>query len=151
MLSTTLNLADKYNYLEDKFIKAFEFLRNTDLEKLPVGRTEISGDDIFANVQEYVTMPAESCKYEAHDKYFDIQYVVRGMEQFGYVSREGLEIDTPYDEENDLIFYKDPEHGGSVLLSEGDFAIVPPEDAHKPRCIEKEPCNVKKIVVKVRL
>lgn len=151
MLTTTLNLADKYNYLETKFQKAFEFLRNTDLEKLPVGRTEIAGDEIFANVQEYTTMPAETCKYEAHDKYFDIQYVVKGMEQFGYVSREGLEVDTPYDEANDLIFYKDPEHGGSVLLNEGDFAIVPPEDAHKPRCIEKEPCDVKKIVIKVKL
>lgn len=151
MLTTTLNLADKYDYLEDKFKKAFEFLRNTDLESLPVGRTEISGEEIFANVQEYTTMPAETCKYEAHDKYFDIQYVVKGMEQFGYVSRAGLEIDTPYDEENDLVFYKDPIHGGSVLLNEGDFAIVPPEDAHKPRCIEKEPCAVKKIVVKVKL
>lgn len=151
MLTTTLKLADKYNYLEDKFKKAFEFLRTTDLKNLPVGKAEIMGDEIFASVQEYTTMAADTCKFEAHDKYFDIQYVVSGMEQFGYVSRDGLEVDTPYDEVNDLIFYKDPEHFGSVLLNEGDFAIVPPEDAHKPRCIEKTPCSVKKIVVKVRV
>ena len=28
MLTTSLKLADKYNYLEEKFQKAFEFLRN---------------------------------------------------------------------------------------------------------------------------
>lgn len=91
------------------------------------------------------------CKFEAHDKYFDIQYVVSGREQFGYVKREGLIVDTPYDAANDLIFYTDPEESGSILLEAGDMAIVPPEDAHKPRCIAGTAQKVRKIVVKVRV
>lgn len=87
MLTTNLSLADKYDYLSEKFRKAYKFLRTKDLDALPEGITEIDGKEIFANVQEYSTMPWEECPFEAHDKYFDIQYVVSGKEMFGYVKR----------------------------------------------------------------
>ena len=85
MLTTTLKLADKYDYLSEKFAKAYHFLRTEDLEALPVGITQIDGNEVFANVQEYTTMPWDECAFEAHDRYFDIQYVVYGREMFGYV------------------------------------------------------------------
>lgn len=151
MLTSALKGAEEHDYLSEKFKKAYEFLRNEDLTALPLGRTDIDGDNVFANVQEYTTMPADTCKFEAHDDYYDIQYVVSGKEQFGYVKREGLVVDTPYDAANDLIFYKDPKESGSILLEAGDMAIVPPEDAHKPRCVAGEPVFVRKIVVKVRV
>ena len=44
MLTTNITLAEKYDYLSDKFKKAFTFLRETDLASLPIGRTEIDGD-----------------------------------------------------------------------------------------------------------
>ena len=37
MLTTNLKLAEKYNYLDPKFKKAFEFLRTADLAALPLG------------------------------------------------------------------------------------------------------------------
>lgn len=92
MLTTNLKLADKYNYLSEKFTKAYHFLRTEDLEALPVGITEIDGNEVFANVQEYTTMPWEECAFEAHNRYFDIQYVVYGREMFGYP--ESRAIDT---------------------------------------------------------
>lgn len=49
----------------------------------------------------------------------------------------------------DLIFYEEPECAGSILLEEGDFIAVAPEDAHKPRCMAGVPHAVKKVVVKV--
>lgn len=151
MLTTNLKLADKYNYLSEKFMKAYQFLRTTDLDALPVGITEIDGKEIFANVQEYTTMPWEKCLFEAHDQYFDIQYVVSGKEMFGYVKREGLKESVPYDKENDLVFFEEPQNCGRILLEAGDFAIVPPEDAHKPRCMADGSCKVKKIVLKVKI
>lgn len=151
MLTTSIDLMEKYDYLEEKFKKGYEFLKNTDLKALPLGRVEIDGDDLFASVQEYTTMPAEACKYEAHNRYFDIQYVVEGQEYFGYVKREGLTEEAPYDEVNDLVFFKEPEQDGYVLLQTGDAAVVVPEDAHKPRCVAGKACRVRKIVVKVRV
>lgn len=91
MLTTSIDLIQKYDYLEDKFKKGYEFLRNTDLKALPLGRVDIDGDEVFASVQEYTTMPADACRYESHDLYFDIQYVVEGQERFGYTKRAGLE------------------------------------------------------------
>lgn len=151
MLTTNLKLADKYDYLSEKFIKAFQFLRTEDLDALPVGITEIEGKEIFANVQEYTTIPWEKCAFEAHDQYFDIQYVVYGKEIFGYAKRDGLKESVPYDSENDLLFFEEPQNCGKILLEAGDFAIVPPEDAHKPRCMAGESCKVKKIVLKVKV
>lgn len=151
MLTTSIDLMEKYDYLEEKFKKGYGFLKNTDLKALPLGRVGIDGDELFASVQEYTTMPAEDCKYEAHNRYFDIQYMVEGQECFGYVKREGLTEEAPYDEVNDLVFFKEPEQDGYVLLQTGDAAVVAPEDAHKPRCVAGKACRVRKIVVKVRV
>jgi YhcH/YjgK/YiaL family protein len=50
-----------------------------------------------------------------------------------------------------VIFYEEPEISGSVLLLPGDFAVIPPEEAHKPRCMAGKSMSVKKIVVKVSI
>lgn len=149
MLTTNLGLADQYDYLSEKFKKAYHFLRTEDLNALPLGVTEIEGKEIFANVQEYDTMSWDECPFEAHDKYFDIQYIVSGRELFGYAKRECLKETAPYDSKNDLVLFHEPEHCSKILLEAGDFAIVPPEDAHKPRCIANTSCSVRKIVIKV--
>ena len=78
MLTTNITLAEKYDYLSDKFKKAFTFLRETDLASLPIGRTEIDGDEVYASVQSYTTMTVEECAFESHLEYFDVQYVVEG-------------------------------------------------------------------------
>ena len=56
MLTTSIGLIQKYDYLEEKFKKGYEFLRNTDLKALPLGRVDIDGDEVFASVQEYTTI-----------------------------------------------------------------------------------------------
>ncbi len=152
MLTTTMKYAEKYNYLDEKFQKAFRFLRETDLLALPVGNVPIDGEEIYANVQSYTTMTPEDCPFEAHRKYFDIQYVAEGEEVFGYEPLDNLTPAMKYDEERDLIFYEEPDQSGSIVLKAGDFAIVPPEDGHAPRRMTKNgACQVKKIVVKVKV
>lgn len=151
MLTGNLNVVEKYDYLEEKFRKGYDFLRTADLKALPVGRVDIDGDDIYASVQEYTSLNADTCRFEAHNRYFDIQYVVEGEEQFGYAKRADLTEEVPYDETNDIVFFCEPEEAGTVLLKAGDCIVVAPEDAHKPRCQAKEACKVKKIVIKVRV
>ena len=151
MLTTGIELAEKYDYLAEKFRKAFCFLKETDFSKMSQGRIEIEGEDLFAEVQEYVTKPAEECRFESHRKYFDIQYMADGEEYFGYVPVKELEKDTGYDAERDLEFYLPPKISGRVHLKKGDFAVVSPEDGHQPRCIGESQSRVKKIVVKVKV
>ena len=90
MFFTNIKLAEKYNYLNEKFLAAYEWLRNNDLKTLEPGKYEIMGDNVFANVHEYNTLPVEEKKFEAHDKFFDIQCLVDGVEFFGLCNREGL-------------------------------------------------------------
>lgn len=151
MLTGSLKIADKYNYLDETFKRGYDFLRNTDLRALPLGRVDIDGEKLYASVQEYETMDEKTCKFEAHNQYFDIQYVVEGEEQFGYAKREDLEEEGPYSEKDDIVFFKEPAISGTVLLKAGDCAVVAPEDAHKPRCMAGASTKVRKIVLKVRV
>jgi len=151
MLTTSIRLAEKYNYLEEKFLKAFEFLRRDDLAELAVGKYVIDGDVVVANVQEYTTKEWKDCTYETHDHYFDIQFVISGEENFGYEKRENLQVSEEYNTIKDVTFYHDPEVSGSVILRSGDFIIVAPEDAHKPKPYVTAPGSVKKVVVKIKI
>lgn len=150
MFYSNIGIAEKYDYLEEKFRKGYQWLKETDISSLPEGSYPISGEEVIANVQEYTTLQPDQCLFETHEKYFDIQYVVSGREQFGICSRNGLTVKERI-EEKDLIFYEEPAHSGSVLLEEGDLIVVAPEDAHKPRLVAGEPCRVKKVVIKVAL
>lgn len=150
MFFANISIAEKYNYLEEKFTCAYQWLETTDIVSLAVGSYPVMGDTVVANVQEYTTIPADQGSFETHEKFFDIQYVVSGREQFGICKRDGLKVKERI-EENDLIFYEEPEFSGSVFLGEGDLIVVAPEDAHKPRCQAGAPCVVKKVVVKVAL
>ena len=102
MLTTTVLNGQKYDYLEEKFQKAFTFLKETDFSELTEGKIEIDGDNIFAEVQEYMSKPEEECRFESHRKYFDIHYMAEGEEYFGYIPLEELDKDTGYDEARDL-------------------------------------------------
>ena len=151
MLTSYLKMIDQYDYLEEKFRKGYEFLRTADLKSLPLGRVEINGEALYANVQEYMTTAAANNQFEAHNHYFDIQYVVEGEELFGYAKRSGLVEADLYNEADDIVFFEEPETCGMVLLKAGDCAVVAPEDAHKPRCMVAKSCKVRKIVLKVRM
>ena len=103
MLTTSIGLIQKYDYLEEKFKKGYEFLRNADLKALPLGRVDIDGDEVFAS-QEYTTMPADACRYESHDLYFDIQYVVEARSSSATQSGRAEE-EAPYNEADDIVFF----------------------------------------------
>ena len=72
MLVTPLPTADKNDYLSARMRTAFSFLREADLARLPLGRADIDGDEVFANVQEYDTVPAGQKQMEAHRRYYDL-------------------------------------------------------------------------------
>ncbi|MDO4436964.1 MAG: YhcH/YjgK/YiaL family protein [Coriobacteriaceae bacterium] len=150
MLATALSTATANDYLSERFRTAYDFLANTDLLALPLGRNEIDGDDVYANVLEYDTVPASDKELEAHRDYYDVQFVARGEELLQYAPADGLETVQEYDEADDYCLLKTPVPVTSVALHAGELAVFAPEDAHKPGCTLSEPVHVRKIVVKVR-
>ncbi len=144
MLVASLKLAKKYDYLEEKFTKAYDWLANNDATKLENGRYDIC-EGVFALVQRYETTDFDKIRFEAHNDYFDIQFMAEGEEAFGYALREECEKDEDMPEA-DCYFFKTPKFYTQVNIKKGDIVVVPPEEAHQPRIAYN---GIKKDVVKV--
>lgn len=148
MFTSHIGQEYKYDLSQPKFQLAFEFLRRKDLAELPVGWIELE-HGVRASIQRYNSFDWNANKFESHEKYFDVQYVIDGSEICGVCSREGLVEAVHYDENNDITFYEEPENCSKILLNAGDFIVLSPEDVHKPRCVAGKVLPIKKIVVKV--
>lgn len=136
--------------VEDRYAKAVDFLKNTDLENLAPGKYEIDGKNVYANVMEYTTVPWEEAKYEAHEDYTDIQYMIAGSEVMTYAPVEALNVSVPYNPEKDAVLFDNANPGLRVAVKAGQYMIFNPWDGHKPKAADGDPAPIKKVVVKIR-
>ena len=151
MIFDSVKNASRYAGLSENFCRAFEYLASTDLNKVPAGRYEIDGDNVYIMVQDAALKSWSEGRWEAHKVYADIQMVISGCERIGYAYAEDAPIETPYSPENDLLFYKEMD-GNSAILHAGEMMVLFPSDAHRP-CMQPSEGTiaVKKAVIKVRL
>jgi YhcH/YjgK/YiaL family protein len=146
MILDKLQNHETYLNLNEKFVKAFDFIKNNDLKNMENGKYEIEGEEIFAMVQNYSTKELFEGRLESHHKYIDIQYMISGTEQMGYAPLQGQEV-TEEILESDLVFY---DGEASILkVEEGMFAIFYPNDLHMPGLLYNEKDEIKKLVIKV--
>lgn len=125
------------------------FLNENDLKILPKGRYELGETGIFILIQEYETKDHDVARWESHEKYIDIQLIIAGNEIMGGMPTNMLAIESEYNAEKDIAFYKDADAGKYVVFTEGEFAVFLPTDAHKPGCRNGEKADVKKAVIKI--
>jgi YhcH/YjgK/YiaL family protein len=151
MILDKLQNKDLYLNINSSLKKAFEFLENPNLEKLQDGRYEIDSDNIYAMVQSYSTRNPEANKWESHERYLDIQYIVLGDEAILWAPIEQLIVTEEYSTEKDATFYKDNSYSTTLNLKKNYFCLLFPEDGHKPGCTFNTPSQVKKIVVKIKI
>ena len=86
--------------------KALELLAERDVTELPVGKTPLAGEDIFASVNEYETEPVEDRRPEKHFQYIDIQVLGAGRESIGYTDVENVgSLTEDRREKDDVVFY----------------------------------------------
>ncbi len=133
--------------------KAIDFLRRPGIDALPEGRVEIDGDRVFASVQRYETMAVDAPRFECHQKYIDVQFIVSGEEVIGWAPAERMSITEAYDAEKDICFGTlSAGKWTPVYLQAGQLAILWPEDGHAPRLAAGRALSpVMKIVVKVAM
>ncbi|MFO7692083.1 MAG: YhcH/YjgK/YiaL family protein [Vicinamibacterales bacterium] len=129
--------------------RVFEYLARTDLAALPLGRTEIEGDEVYVLLSEAETRPPEQVQFETHRRYIDIQMVVRGQESIGVAPLAGLVTTEPYDAARDIEFFAVPPQSQTLALGAGDFAVFAPGDGHRPSLNLDGPHVSRKAVVKV--
>ncbi len=151
MVIDKLENAHLYAGLSTKIGKCLEILKDEKLSTKKDGRYEVDGDELYYIVQRYTTRPLKEGRLEAHRKYIDIQFAAGGEEMIGHSLIGQLNIQQPYDEAKDIIFYKVPEKINTVKLGEGMFCILFPQDGHIPCCQLNGPSNVIKVVVKIKI
>lgn len=152
MVKDLLALADRYRSLGPRFARAFDFARATDFTALaddtyPVGGPE-DENGVRALVQRYSTKPASAGRWEAHRTHIDLQMVVQGEEYVGVAPLARLTPE-PYDADRDLLWLTG--EGDRVTLRPGEFVLLWPEDGHMPGMAIGEPCQVLKVVFKIRV
>lgn len=131
--------------------KIVNFLETFDFKKLVEGEDyPIEGDNIFARIQYYDSMPVEKCKPEKHERYMDIVYMVEGVEQIGWCPYcPNLEVTGEYNKENDVTFYRKLVPESYVVVEAGTVVVISTSDVHRPCVIYgNEPSKVMKVVIK---
>lgn len=144
MIIDKIENLEKYAALNPLFRAVADFVRNNDLNALPLGLTEIIGKDLFVNTQQTQPKTKEMAKMESHDKYIDIQVPLSAPEVMGYTPRVELP-EAPYNEGDDISFYEGYSKN-YFTIEPGMFAIFFPQDAHAPAISET---GVHKMIFKV--
>lgn len=150
MILDTMRHWTRYSSLGSGIRSALEYLHGSDFDRLDSGRYNLDGDQVYAIVNRYQTKPFPEAIWEAHRKYIDVQFVVRGTERLGYVPLDRApQVQTPYDFQRDVILFAPATD--TLLFAAGQFAILFPEDIHAPGLASdlQTPSEVLKVVVKV--
>jgi YhcH/YjgK/YiaL family protein len=136
---------------QERWEKAFTFLKTNDLSKLEAKRYNIDGDNLFATISDYVTKDPETANFEAHRKYIDIQYIISGKELMNAVPLSSADvIVTPYDESKDLEFMS-IRNFVNHKATPSNFFIFFPSDAHRTQLRDGSSSQVRKVVIKLRV
>jgi YhcH/YjgK/YiaL family protein len=143
-----LEFAKLYHKNSRIWNKAFEFLRNTNLDTISPGKYQILGDSVFASITENPTKTMDQSKWEFHKKYTDIQLVAKGKEKIGVTPVQNVIITDAFNESKDIAFgtYN---KGDYYDIEPGVFLLFFPTDGHRPG-LKLEGCDKnKKVVIKV--
>ena len=148
MIFDTLNNVENYKGL-GRVYTALKFLSETDFNKIDLGRYELDGDNIYYMVQSYDTDPDKTIA-EAHKKYIDIQFMVKGEELIGVAPIGYDEKETEALPQNDVWFYECKTE--PITLIENSFMVLYPNDLHCPGvATNNKPMPCRKVVVKVKV
>jgi len=127
----------------------FSYVENHLKNPAADGRYDVS-DNVYVMVKRYETEPAQNLRYETHQKWVDVQVMIKGTEYMGWKNVDPAQWNDPYDEETDASFHPSMT-GDDLKVDAGMFVIFFPEDAHKPGCCADAPQAVEKLVFKVKL
>lgn len=138
------NLETAWNFINEKGLEG--------LLALNEGKTIIEEGEVFVNRQSYIGKEFKDAKIEGHEKWIDIQIVLKNVEDIGYVDKRKYNesnVTSLYDEIKDKANYEGKLD--SVIRCEaGYFVQVLPNDLHKP-CIKVNEEKIEKAVFKVRI
>lgn len=152
MIFDNITNCERYYGINDKFEKAFEFIKKAIDENMQVGRYEIDGEEVYAIVDSYTTRYEENCRFEAHRRYIDIQCMIDGCEVMKSVYITKAASNEAYDDGRDVEFFENCNDACASVVAGGEFAIFYPEDVHMPgKAFLDIPKDIKKVIIKIKV
>lgn len=148
MITDVLQNLDRYRGLHKNFDTAIDFLKSTDLEKLPDGRTVVDENRVFVNVMEVDLRNADGAGFEYHKKYADLQINISGSEYWECTLTGVPQSDFDTETDSGLL---DGTAFSTGTLGDGRFVLFFPGEFHKPSCINGACTHVRKAVVKIEM
>lgn len=146
------NLGTMRACLPAPLLLALDHLKETDFGALPAGNYALQGKDIYVQVIDLTTKEFSQTKPEVHRQHLDVQFLYRGEEAIGVAADTGGNIIAEdLLAERDLLFYQGMENESTLTMLPGNFAIFFPNDVHRPACQLNGPCQIRKVVIKVRV
>lgn len=151
MIIDSISNIGRYENLSDNFRKAVQYLKSIRLVEVAEGNFEIDGRTVYGFTNVVTLKDEKEVMYEAHEKYADIQLIIRKSETIYVSETKKLKEKVSYNDQGDIAFYDDGESSVKLNLFEGDFVILFPQDAHKPCCYCNDNKESFKMVIKVKL
>lgn len=107
MIIGKLRDLSRYEDLSENLKTAIHYLQNHDLLKLEAGKYDIDGDNVKLIRESYNPRPINECFFEGHQRFIDLQIVLKGKEGFGYVdiNHYGVDVVNAYDAAKDIAKY----------------------------------------------
>lgn len=150
MVYDKIDNIETYKGLSADIFEGLNFLKQV-IPNMKSGAYDIN-PRVKAIVSEYETKIVNEFGYEAHRDCIDIQYLISGEEVINSLPLEYLKEIKPYNKEIDAAFYEEVEvKPQALLLGNGYFATLFPQDGHMPQLCVNKPEKVKKVVIKVKL
>ena len=151
MICDTLEHLNRYRGFHENLDTAIDYLTaycvGHTLADLPLGCTEVDGENVFINVMEADLKPGEGANPEYHRRYADLQIDITGGEGWGYTNEPGEEVG----EYTVDCGFQDSASVVSGALGEGRFVLFFPTELHKPGLVQDGCANVRKAVVKIKM
>lgn len=151
MVFDSLENLSGYAALHPLFAKAFEYIQQTNIAEVEVGKYDIAeGLKAIYSDKPGISAEESNAKFECHDKHIDIQICIKGNERIGWRSRNRCtKPKGEYNVEKDVNFYAD-EPTTYFELTDKQFVIFYPNDVHSPM-IKVNDDSIKKLVIKVKI
>lgn len=151
MITGDIHHLEAYEKQLPPFIRqCLSAIRDFDFNSVLDGKYELCGCTM--SVESPATEPEEERKLEGHKKFIDIQFEIKGSEEW-------IGVESIFDssralesyEDRDLYFFESHrEKESKVYFTEGRFAVFFPEDLHRPLCQGRKGKEIlRKAVMKV--
>lgn len=151
MITGDIHHLEAYEKQLPPFIRqCLSAIRDFDFNSVLDGKYELCGCTM--SVESPATEPEKERKLEGHKKFIDIQFEIKGREE--WIGVESI-FDSPRAlesyEDRDLYFFESHrEKESKVYFTEGRFAVFFPEDLHRPLCQGRKGKEIlRKAVMKV--